>query len=92
LGGAALQRCDDCIVENAEVTRKSLTEKEKDMGQNARLDQLYSDWRTAFGKLQPLLQRPLTQEENEIRTSIIREEILPIRNQILEIESGLCQA
>jgi hypothetical protein len=62
------------------------------MEQNVRLDQLYACLRAALGRLQPLLQRPLTQEENRRRTSIIQEEILPTRNQINESERGLCHA
>jgi hypothetical protein len=62
------------------------------MQQNVRLDELYSDFGVVFGKLQPLLQRYLTREENERRTSIVMEEFLPIRNRILEIESGLSDA
>ena len=61
------------------------------METNARLDELYAHLTATRARLQPLLQVPLTQEENARRTSLIREEMLPIRNQIIEIESGLCR-
>ena len=59
------------------------------MKPNEKLDRLYGLFREGKSKLQPYLQRPLTSEENARRTAIIQEEILPIRNQIIEIESGL---
>jgi hypothetical protein len=54
-----------------------------------KIDRLYADFRAAWGRLKPYLQRPLTYDENERRTSIIRDEILPLRDRIIEIESGL---
>lgn len=60
------------------------------MEHKSMVDELYDDFKAAWGRLQPYLQRPLTQEENAHRTSIIRDEVLPIRNRITEIESGLC--
>jgi hypothetical protein len=62
------------------------------MGKNAILDELYSIRKTIWARLQPLLQRPLTREENDLRTSIIREELLPNTNRIRAIENGLCNA
>jgi|GraSoiStandDraft_41_1057321.scaffolds.fasta_scaffold738165_2 hypothetical protein len=59
------------------------------MGLIAKLEELYTNFRASMAKLQPYNHRPLTQDENAHRTAIIREEILPIRNQIIEIESGL---
>jgi hypothetical protein len=59
------------------------------MRRNEMLDRLYALLRVGLRKLQPYRQRPLTAEENARRTSIIRDDILPIRNQIIEIESGL---
>jgi len=55
------------------------------------IDQLYIGFRASVAKLQPYNHRPLTQQDNARRNSIITEEILPIRNQIVEIESGLCR-
>jgi hypothetical protein len=66
-------------------------EGEEKMNNNAGLEQLLADFRAAVRRLQPLLQRPLTREENALRTSIIRDELLPIRNQIIQIDGGLCQ-
>ena len=59
------------------------------MTPNKRPDQLYVQLRAGYEKLQPYLQRPLTSQENDRRTWIIQNLILPIRNRISEIESGL---
>jgi hypothetical protein len=56
------------------------------------LDQLRADFKAAWGTLEPYLQRSLTQEENARRTSIIREGLLPVVNEINEIESVLDHA
>ncbi len=56
-----------------------------------KIDDLYVGFRAGVAKLQPYNHRPLTREENERRNSIITEEILPIRNRIVGIESGLCR-
>lgn len=58
------------------------------MGTKVVLDRLYADFNAAWGRLLPYLQRPLTEAERAHRTSIIRDEVLPIRNRIIEIEGG----
>ena len=53
--------------------------------------ELRADYKAAWAALQPYLQRSLTQAENARRSSIIREQLLPVVNRINEIESGLGQ-
>jgi hypothetical protein len=59
------------------------------MALNIELEQQYDFFKATVAELQPYNRLGLTPEENALRTLIITERLIPSRNRINEIESGL---